>query len=177
VLCYKTSFGLLNSLWPIVLTEMIQIFSLPIVTDNYAMILAILKLIDFAILWDIPELHMHHWVFIDDGRRNFINCKQLENQEETNQPNHFVSLCDQLSQQETNETETDNYNTFSSHCRLETMRKPLITESSVSCLQELKAIASRLNQNSMTHYFATLQVDEEAVVRCVSPDLESITSH
>lgn len=175
VLCLRTSSHLFSPFWPIVLTELIRIFSLPLIPEHYSLILAVLKVVDLAILLDLPDFHLYQWVFIADASTT-VPFTTSQEQADDCTTTSFASLCSRLAGKEEDEwlqRSEDNdvvYPTQEQGAR-NYQRQPLVVEDRVSSVEELQCIAARLNQSAVRESFKGQEVDEELVIRSIENDL------
>ncbi|KAF8817986.1 Dopey, N-terminal domain-containing protein [Cardiosporidium cionae] len=67
VLFLKISSSSLTPVWPVLLTELIRIFSAKAEKLEESLILAALKVVDLAGVLNIPDFHLYQWMFLSDS--------------------------------------------------------------------------------------------------------------
>ncbi|KAJ1614008.1 Dop1p-like protein [Cryptosporidium canis] len=77
VLLLKVNYQSLMPLWPIVLAELIKIFSSK---SHQKLKISAMKFVDLASLLDIPEFHLYQWIFVTD----FFNTSDSEAEDSKN---------------------------------------------------------------------------------------------
>lgn len=140
------------------------------------MLLAVLKVVDLAILLDLPDFHLYQWVFITDASSVVSSHDALAPEKSDDRTSRlkfasFSSLCTRLAEQvsaaaaENNEPSYGDTKEKQLRRRGSCQRQPLITERSVSSADDLRRIAARLNETAIKESIVAQDVNEELIIR------------
>ncbi|KAJ3070565.1 hypothetical protein HDU98_006459 [Podochytrium sp. JEL0797] len=181
LMCRMTAHHLAN-LWPIVLTELIQIFGVYLrdhgTKDDLQVFLSCCKLLELLLLLGTEEFQWHQWIFIsemvDFGSPSPVDGDVAEMAVALQQP---TSLVDKLSVKwgiATREATPQEESSFIRSVNSQPLRRPLLTMRSVLDKRQLAPFIGTLSHHTYSSTFAASKPDMVCIEELLEADIMDV---
>lgn len=177
VLLLKVHYQSLMPLWPIVLAELIKIFSSK---SHQRLKISAMKFVDLASLLDIPEFHLYQWIFVTD----FFNTK--DSITNIKDPKHkaydkndstrnilFSPFCNILDSNDNTDKSMlgVDMETLDHSFKTDQLKFPLIQKrNKTESNEDFVEMALQLNKNCLLNSVKSSKIDYEKLLRSIEND-------
>eukprot|EP01071_Lankesteria_metandrocarpae_P013462 Lankesteria_metandrocarpae@DN7213_c0_g1_i1.p1 len=177
-LLLKISPESLTSVWPLLLTELINVFIAATgnsaeekVPPSLALSLAALKVVDLSSLLDLPAFHLYQWIFINDSIRS-ANLPEggEEDASVTNYFKPFATMLVQQASQGGSKKKPPDAKQSKEQDKV-VRRGPLVRSRAVTTKEELASAAEALDSNFVSSTLKGQKVDMDLINQSIENDL------